>query len=301
MNTKLLVGLFLVGLILLSGCASETPRGDISAPTNNSTGSSTGDAPANVAPVKDTYEIGEKATAKNGMEFQLTRVARIANCGDEGYCFGAYVKVTNKGEDKESAIFSSSVLLDDKGRQYEYGSFTLFTSCPNKFDQTTLFPGAAREGFLCFDGLKDDVTQIKAIIDLGFIGSTKFVYLVDPSKIETLDPKGEIEITSVDASFTSSAYGGYGSISGVKYALKNTGETYLSDLTYDYTIKKKTLLIDSGKNKSLPLYSLEPGKTDEGSLGVFKTLDQGGEYTIDVTINGKNGELAKVTKTFVTD
>jgi hypothetical protein len=291
----------LMGLVLLLGCvSSETPRGDISAPTDNKVVSNTSnnENSAEASP-KDSYNIGELATAKNGMQLQITRVARIPNCGDD-YCLGLYAKLKNTGDDKESALFSGSVLLDDKGVQYEYGSFSTFASCPNRVEQTALYPGASREGFLCFDDWKEEPSQLKAIVDMGFIGSTKFVYLINPSQIETLEPKAELEITGVDASFTQGSYIGYGSISGAKYELKNTGETYLDDLTFDYNLMKRTLFIDSEKDRSLIVFGLEPGKTDDGSLGIYQSLDQGGEYTLDVTVKWKGKELAHATKTFTT-
>ncbi|MBM3282430.1 MAG: hypothetical protein FJY86_03785 [Candidatus Diapherotrites archaeon] len=298
MNAKIVIGFFLVGLVLLSGCTSETPRGDISAPLS-------GETPVQKAPgsvpaepnVKDSYVIGETASTKSGLQVKLTEVARIPNCGSNGTCLGLYVKVTNEGDDEENDYLNSTVVLDDKGNQYEVE----YSDCPNEYDSSNLFPGASREGYVCLADFSDDASQLKVVLSIGMFSSTKFVYLVDASLIGMLVPSGEFSIDSVDASFTSSSFGGYGTISGVKYTLKNTGETYLKDLTYDYTIKKKTLLIDSGKNRSLPLFSLEPGKTDDGTLLILKSIDQGGEYTIDVTVNSKDGEFAKANKTFNTD
>jgi hypothetical protein len=297
MNAKLLIGLALIGIILISGCASTTPRGDISAPVSETPIDQSGDdSSPDTSEVKDSYVIGEIASTKSGLQVELTKVSHIPNCGSDGSCLGLYVKVSNKGDDEENDYMNSTVVLDDKGNQYE----PEYSNCPNQYDSSNLFPGASREGYVCLSDILDESSKVKVILSVGMFASTKFVYLVDSSSIETLVPSGDFSIESVDASFTSSSYGGYGTISGVKYSLKNTGQTYLKDLSYDYTLMKKSLLIDSGKDKPLPLYSLEPGKTDEGSLSIFKSLDQGGEYTLEVIVNGKDGELAKVSTTFNT-
>lgn len=298
MNAKWLVGLVLVGLIIFSGCTSETPRGDISAPTSGTTSAQPAAGTTPTAPVvKDSYVIGETATTKDGLQVVLTNVAHIPNCGSDGSCLGLYVKITNTGDKEENDYLNGTVVLDDKGKQYEVE----YSNCPNAYDSSNLFPGASREGNICLADLSADASKVKVILEIGMFSSTNFIYLVDSPLIETLVPAGEFAIDSVDATFTPSSYGGYGTISGVKYSLKNTGKTYIKDLTYDYTIMKKTLLIDSGKNKSLPLYGLGPGKTDEGSLSILKVIDQGGEYTLDVTVKGKDGEFAKVSKTFTTN
>jgi hypothetical protein len=297
MNLKFFVGILLVGVLLLSGCTSETPRGDISAPESLQVKTSSSDGAGGDSP--EFYELGDSVTTQNGLKVTLSRVVEFPDCGGTGSCLGLYVNVLNESDDEEIGSMSETVALDDQGNQYE-GSFSAFSDCPSRYDGASLFPGVKKEGFVCLDGLKVGATQVKVILEVGIIGSSKLVYLVDPVQIEKLEHSIEFAITEVDATFTPSSFGGYGSLSGVSYSLKNVGETVISDVTYDYILRKKTLQISSDDGLSIPIFSLAPGETDEGSLLIYKSLDQGGEYTIDAIVYVSGKEAAKATHTFNT-
>lgn len=296
MKTKfstILIGLIVLS-ILLVGCTSET-KGNVSAPTGGQTGGTGGQTQ------KDTYSLGETVKPQKGLkglEITLTKMQRIENCTSDGDCVGAYVKLKNTAEKELEAAFVAPVLLDDQGKQYE----KIYTSyCPNEYETTLnkLYPGATKEGYLCFSNVPESAKTVKAILKVGLFDQATIVYQLNASQIRNAAKKAELTINDVTSSYTPATdySAGYGTVESIKMSIKNIGEVYLKDLQYDYTIKYGTESFVDEKDVD-SWTTVEPGKTEDASLTGYKRVGTVGDYTLEVVLKDKKGELARATKTF---
>lgn len=293
-NFLLVVGLLFV--IILAGCTSETPRGNIAAPSQDNL-QTNGQQPSD-APAKASFSLGETVQTKSGLSITLTRLVRIPNCG-EGNCIGAFVKVKNNGDDKELDWFTGSAILGSDGKQYDKE----YLNCPNAYDLTSpLFPGAQREGFICFKDITGSADILKVVLGVGLLQQANLVYELSGSMIETATVSAELQIDSVKSSWYAGSgyFPGSGTISSVEFTIKNTGEAPLADLTFDYNITRKGNKVAQGQERSIALFSLAPGKSNESSDLLLKSIQATGEYKIEMVLKDKQGsELSRKEKSFV--
>jgi hypothetical protein len=162
-----------------------------------------------------------------------------------------------------------------------------------------LYPGATREGTLCFSSIPESSKVVKAILKIGVFDSATIVYQLNTGQIRNAAKKAELTIDAVTSNYTPATdySAGYGTVESIKMSIKNTGEVYLKDLQYDYTIKYDTeSFVDE---KDVPSWTtIEPGKTEEASLTGYKQVGTVGDYTLEVVLKDKKGEIARATKTF---
>ncbi len=293
MNRKFILFGLVLGFLVLSGCTSETPRGDISAPTSGPI-SNTVSPPSDTPPVKESYKIGEKAVTKDGLEVTLTELVWIPKCDfDSTDCVAGYVKAKNSGEEKtDASFFGSSVVLDDKGNQSEHTTI----NCPKAFDSTALFPGAIREGFICFKDVLKESQLYKIVLNVGFFDQTNFIYLVKSDDISIAVPSAEVSFEDVDAKWVTGFYAS-GTINSIDLKIKNTGDTILSDLSISYEVTKTGHPKITGEDKIISTVDADEEKI-VSALVLDSSLGQKGEYAIKIVLYEGDVELGTAGGTF---
>lgn len=179
--------LVLVASLLLLGCTSETPKGNVAAPTEvgyqpTATASSPGEVTTTPEPKKDSYAFGETATTREGLEITVLGVKNVEKEEfTRTYNFSVVsVRVKNAGSEQNPFYAISPAMLDDRNQQYDQQ----LMFCPEPGEPSgNIYPGITKEFNLCFDRVSPEAKKVKIVLPVGLVERTNLVFVTDSGSI----------------------------------------------------------------------------------------------------------------------
>jgi len=296
--------ILLASVVVLSGCVERTPRGEISAPVTTTpagiiTLPITTPTPTTPASIGETVKFAPSSI--EGSQLQVTLVRVIwDDCGFSSTyepCVCALLKVKNTGTQKENDFIFSPALLDDLGKQHAETR----TLHEDEYAGGDIYPAVTKEGYVCFEKPETSSKTLKIVLPFGVIGATNIVYQLSANELITPAKSADLTLRDVEYSWSTftSVEGGYGSISNIKYTIKNTGEIRITP-QFDVTITKGGKDIVKKENVGFLWTPLGVGESKSDKIGIFQSISESGQYTVKVTVRDKDlaTPITTATKSF---